>query len=220
LGLWELQYNGVWHSWFPVDPLPGLGGAIDLAFNNPIQGGLGFEETANVFDNSAAGFGIAHRLGAKAIFTFTDSTRVNTVTGELKFSPDYSNAVVFGGPLANPTTAFYETNGFTPLTLTLSGGNVIFKQGATTVFTVSLASLTTTSDYFLAESFSDGSHTVIVLYGINAPGTLASGVWFDAVLLPLLSTATSTAYIVHWSGTTPNVPLPPPTDTYTVVYHN
>ena len=96
-GLWELDYTGVWGSWFPVDPVPGLGGAVDQAFNNPIQGALGFEQTANAFDNSAAGYAIAHRLGAKAVFTFSDSTRVNQATGELNFSPDYSNAVVFAG---------------------------------------------------------------------------------------------------------------------------
>ena len=217
-GLWEKIYNGAWGSWFPVDPLPGLGGAVDLAINNPTQAGLGFEQTANAFDNSAAGYAIAHRLGAKAVFTFMDSTRVNQATGELNFSPDYSNAVVFAGPAANPTTNYYETSGLAVLHAQLSGGSINFYNGASLVYSGSLASLSSTNDYFVAESFLDGSHTVIILYGINAPGTLASGVWFDSILWPALSVTTSTAYIVHWSGTTPNVPLP--TDTYTVVYHN
>jgi len=51
---------------------------------------------------------------------------------------------------------------------------------------------------------------------LHPPGTLASGVYFDQVF-GSLSTLTSSAYIIHWQGTAPNVPLP--SDTYTIVYH-
>jgi hypothetical protein len=197
-------------------PALSLGGAIASIYSSVT--GLGFEETGNSFDNSGAGFAIAHRTLAKVVFVFTDSTRVSGSTHELLFAPDYGNAVVFGGPLANPTTAFYETGGVTPLTITLSGGNAVFKQGGTTVFTVSLASLSSTNDYFLMETFQDGGHTVVVMYGINAPGTLASGFYFDkefATFSP--GTFPASAYIVHWQGTTPNVPTS--SDTFTIVFH-
>jgi hypothetical protein len=192
-----------------------LGGAISSIYSSSLE--LGFEVTTNTFDNLGAGYMIGHRSPPKVTFVFTDSTRVNTGTHQLLFSPDYSNAVVVAGPLANPTTAFYEKNGFTPLTFSLSGGNAIFKQGATTVFSVPMASLSSTNDYFIMEAFNDGSHTVVVLYGINAPGTLASGVYFDSHVFPSLGGFTASAYIIHWQGTTPDVPFS--TDTYTTVYH-
>jgi hypothetical protein len=181
---------------------------------------LGFEETGNVFDNSGAGYLIGHRSAGKVVFVFTDSTRVQQSggnAGELLFTPNYSNALVVAGPLANPTTAFYESNGFTPLTFSLSGGNAIFKQGASTVFSVSMTSLTSTNDYFIMETFQDGGHTVIVLYGIGAPGTLASGVYFDSFVFTNPANYPAGAYIVHWQGTNLNVPLS--IDTYTIVYH-
>jgi hypothetical protein len=60
-------------------------------------------------------------------------------------------------------------------------------------------------------------HTVVVLYGINAPGTLASGVYFDNFVITNLANYPAGAYIVHWQGTQPNVPFS--TDTYKIVYH-
>ena len=125
--------------------------------------------------------------------------------------------MVVACPAANPTTAFYERNGFTPITAAVVGGNIVFTDTASsaTALSVPLSSLSSTNDYFLLETFNDGSHTVVLMYGINAPGTLASGVYFDKVF-GSLSTLTSSAYIIHWQGTTPNVPVP--TDTYTIVY--
>jgi hypothetical protein len=193
-----------------------LRSAISGAFSSSTT--LGFEETGNVFDNAGAGYAIGHSSRGKVVFVFTDSTRVNQATGELLFSPDYSNAVVLAGPLANPTTAYYETHGLAPLTFSSSGGNAIFMQGGSTVFSVSMASLSSTNDYFIMEAFQDGGHTVIVLYGIGAPGTLASGVYFDNFVFTDLANYSAGAYIVHWEGATPNVPLP--TDTYKIVYQN
>jgi len=195
--------------------LSGLGGAISGIYSSTST--LGFEETANVYDNSGAGYMIGPRSLTEVVFLFTDATEVNQATGELLFSPDYSNAVVVGGRAANPTTAFYENNGFAPLTAQLSGGNLLFFQGSSQVYMVSLASLSATNDYFVAEAFMDGTDTVVVLWGINAPGTLASGVYFHTQVFPNPSNFPASAYIIHWQGTTPNVPLP--TDTYTIVYH-
>jgi hypothetical protein len=127
--------------------------------------------------------------------------------------------MVVAGPLANPTRAFYESSGMAALYIQLSDGNALFFNGATQVFSMLLASLSSTNDYFVAESFMDGNHTVIVLYGIQAAGTLASGVFFDSNLWDNLELPLHlTAGIVHWQGTTPNVPLP--TDSYTPVYQN
>jgi hypothetical protein len=199
-----------------------LGSAVSTVYSS--SAGLGFEETSDVFDNSGAGYLMAHRAPPVPVFicAFTgtaispcDATRVNTATGELTFS-GYSNAVVVAGPLANPTTGFYESNGFTPLTFASSNGNAVFMQGAAAVLTVSFSSLSSTNDYFIMETFQDSGHTVVLMYGINAPGTLASGVYFDSVVWQKPSSFTATAYIVHWQGANPDVPLP--TDTYTIVY--
>jgi hypothetical protein len=202
---------------FTSDRAPlSVGGSVASIYSSAT--GLGFEETGNGLDNTGAGFMIGHRSESKVVFTFTDSTRVNQGTGQLRFT-DYGSATVVAGPLANPTTAFYETGGFTALTITLSGGNAVFKQGGTTVYTVSLASLNNgTNDYFVMETFQDGAHTVVVLYGINAAGTLASGVYFDTNFSNFNAASyPADAYIIHWVGTTPKVPLP--TDTYTIVFH-
>jgi hypothetical protein len=197
-------------------PTPSVGSAISNIYSS--SSGLGFEETANAFDNAGVGFIMGHRNPPKIVFVFTDSTRVNTGTGQLLFSPDYSNAVVVAGPLANPTTAYYETHGLAPLTFSSSGGNAIFMQGGSTAFLVSMASITSTNDYFIMEAFQDGGHTVVVLYGIQQQGTLASGVYFDSFVITNTAAYTASAYIIHWQGTNPNVPLP--TDTYTIVYHS
>jgi hypothetical protein len=203
--------------------------SVDAVYNSPFQGTLGFELTPNVFDNSG-GWALvdSKTFGQSEVFIcgFTgtaispcDATRVNTATGELTFS-DYSNAVVVAGPLANPTTAYYEANGIAPLRgqfdfTTHTATFFCCGAGGSLVYTVDMSSLTPTNDYFIMESFTDGGHIVVVLYGINAPGTLASGVHFKTVLSTLINYPDD-AYIIHWQGSTPNVPLP--TDTYTPVY--
>jgi len=179
---------------------------------------LGFEETLNIsFDDAAAGFMIGHRSLAKTVFLVSDSERVNLSTGQLLFAPDYWNCVIVGGAGANPTTAFYEDNGFTPLRAQVSGGSVLFYEDLAQVYTVPLASVNSTSDYFVLQAFQAGAHTVVISYGIGAAGTLAAGVYFDAFLFPSLGNFTAEAYIVHWEGSVPNVPLP--TDAYSIVYH-
>ena len=99
------------------------------------------------------------------------------------------------------------------------GRNVLFRQAGVTVFSVPLASLNSTNDYFIIEAFHpDGPQSIIVLYGVNAAGTLASGVYFDANFANITpANYPATTYVIHWQGTAPNTPLP--TDTYTIVYH-
>jgi hypothetical protein len=121
-----------------------------------------------------------------------------------------------GGRLANPTTAFYEDKGFAPIHAQLSGGTVLFFKGASKVYSVSLSSLSATDDYFVMETFQDNGHTIIALWGINAPGTMASGVYYDSQFTNLTTLTAGNAFIVHWQGATPNTPLP--TDTFTIVY--
>jgi hypothetical protein len=216
LGLWETDDSSDWTSWSGVNSAFGVAYSVDAVYNSPFQGTLGFEETSNVFDNSGAGYLIEQKtFGQSVVFTFADSTRVNQATGQLTFS-DYSNAVIVAGPLANPTTAYYEANGFTPLTFSFVGGLVSFKYLGSTVFgPMPITSLTPTDDYFVMESFTVGGHIVIILYGINAPGTLASGVHLKAVLSTLINYPNE-AFIINWQGSTPNVPFP--TDTYKIVY--
>jgi hypothetical protein len=98
----------------------------------------------------------------------------------------------------------------------ISGGNVLFIQGGKVVYTVSLASLSSTNDYSLIEAFQVNGHTVLAFYGLNAPGTLASGVYLDSFVYAHPSSFTVGAYIIHWQGTTSNSSLP--SDAYTFVY--
>jgi sugar lactone lactonase YvrE len=199
-----------------VPALVSVGSATNSAYTSP--GTLGFELTAYSSDNFAAGYSIGHRYSGKVVFIFSDATEVNAATGKLLLDAakvPYANAVVVGGRATNPTTAYYEDNGFAPLKTQVSGGDVLFFNGATRFYSVSLASLSSTNDYFVLETFQDSGHTVIVMYGIGAPGASAGGVYFD-MQFGIISSLTKASYIVHWVGTTPNVPLP--ADAYTIVY--
>jgi hypothetical protein len=85
-----------------------LGLAISAAHNSTST--LGFELTTNIYDNSGTGYIASHRSGSNVVFTFNDATRVNAGSHQLTFT-DYGNAVLVGGPLANPTEGFMRIMG-------------------------------------------------------------------------------------------------------------
>jgi len=60
---------------------------------------------------------ITHRSLTEVVFLFTDSTRTNQATGELKFAPDYSNGEISSSLIARtqPTHPLRDTkNGDKP----------------------------------------------------------------------------------------------------------
>jgi len=205
--------SGSGTAYFTV-PRTSLGAQINQLFTGYET--LGFEETTNIYDNSGAGFMIAHRAGLKVIFTFNDAARVNPTTHQLTFL-DYQNAVLVGGRNANPTTKFYEDQNLARLTAIVNpGGTVSILHNGGVVFNVPLSSITSTNDYFTMQVFNDGTHLVVVLWGIQQYGTLASGVYFDMQFSNLAS-LNQEFYIIHWQDTNGNS-IPDSGDAFTIVY--
>jgi len=202
-------------------PLSGVGLAINQVFTSSAT--LGFEETTNIADNSGAGYMIAHRAGPKVVFTFNDvsppTSRVNSATHQLTFS-DYANAVVVGGHAANPTTGFYENASLAHLTAVVNANgtiSIMHTPDGVSALNVPLSSITSSNDYFVLQSFQDGGHTVVVLWGIEQYGTLASGVYFD-MQYSNLNNLTQGSYVIHWTDSNSNG-IPDSSDTFTIAYY-
>jgi hypothetical protein len=193
-----------------------IGQVISDTYSAPAT--LGFEQTLNVFDNSGAGYMIGHRSGTKVEYTFADSTRVDAITHELTFS-DYTNAVVVAGPLANPTTAFYEKNGLAHLKFQFNGDgtwSIVHEPDGVVALHIVPSALNSGDDYFTMQAFRDNGHWVIELWGLGAPGTLASGVYLD-MQFTNLSNLSAGSYVIHWRDTNGNG-IPDSGDTFTVVF--
>jgi hypothetical protein len=131
--------------------------------------------------------------------------------GQLTFS-DYANAVVIGHNITNPTISFYEKSGYAPLTSTTSANGTISVLYHSNVIG-NLTGITNSSDYFTLQSFRDGSHIVIMIWGAGAQGAIAGSVYFLMHSDPL----NSTAYLVHWQDADGNG-VPDPADTFTVIF--
>jgi len=166
----------------PLSSLPrvgALGDTVTTVFTNSSYT-LGFMVTGNIFDDSAMGFIYSHRSPPKTIFLKTDTSRVLS-TGRPTWS-GYAHLITVGGRAANPTTKYYEDNGLAPLKAVVNtNGTLSIMHGSTVALNVPLASITSANDYFVMQVVSDGMHKCIILWGIDAKGTYASGIYFDGV---------------------------------------
>ena len=192
-----------------VEPAPKLGETIGTLFSS--NSSLGFMATGNIFDDSSLGFIYGHRNPPKVMFPKTDAARVNQTTKAPTWS-DYTHLVMVGGRAANPTLAYYEDSGKATLKFSTNATHYLIMKGTTVAYAIVPSSITSTNDYFVMEVIPDGTHTVISLWGIGAPGTYAAGVCFDLQYTNLAS-LTAGWYVVRWQGT--GTPLP--SDTFTVV---
>jgi len=172
---------------------PGLGSTVGSVFTAPSP--VGFMTTGNIYDDSGMGFIYAHRSPPKLLFPKTDSTRV-LATGQPTWL-DYANLVTVGGRLANPTTKYYEDNALAPLKWGGNSTHAIIVKGSDVKLSVPFSSLGSANDYFVMLIITDGTHKVVILWGITQCGTYASGVYFDGVF-PALSTLTDGWYIIRF----------------------
>nr|MDO8133682.1 glycosyl hydrolase [Candidatus Njordarchaeum guaymaensis] len=157
---------------------------------------VGFMLTGNIYDDAAMGWICAHRSSPKVLFPKTDATRV-LPTGQPTWS-DYAHLFAVGGRFANPTTKYYEDSGLAPLkAVANSNGTFFILRGSTLKLNVRLSSITASNDYFVVQVITDGVHKVVVLWGISAPGTYASGIYFDNRYLDIGS-LTCGWHIVRW----------------------
>jgi M6 family metalloprotease-like protein len=171
-----------------------VGQAVTTLFTNTSYT-LGFMVTGNIYDDSGTGYMCAHRSPPKILFPKTDTGKVLS-TGQLTWS-GYTHLVTVGGRGANPTTAYYEDNGLAPLWYFGTSTNAVIMRGSEIKLNVPISSLGPTNDYFVIQIVADGSHKVVILYGITQYGTYASGVYFDFVF-PSLSTLSQGWYIIRW----------------------
>lgn len=155
---------------------------------------LGFMLTGNIYDDSGMGFIYAHRSPPKLIFPKTDTSKVSP-TGQPTWS-GYTHLVTVGGRNANPTTRYYEDNGLALLRAVVNlNGTISIMRGSNATLNVALSSVTQSNDYFTLQVFAEGTHKVIVVWGITEYGTYASGIYFDGIFL---STLAQGWYIVRW----------------------
>jgi M6 family metalloprotease-like protein len=156
---------------------------------------VGFMMTGTLVDDSAMGFIYAHRGAPKVLFTKTDTSRVQS-SGQPTWS-GYAHLVTVGGPGANPTVKYYEDQGLAPLRYAGTSTQVIIMYGSEVKLDVPLSSINQGNDYFVMEVVADGSHKVIMLWGVGGWGTYASGVYFDGKFTDMAS-LTDGWYIFRW----------------------
>lgn len=190
----------------------GLGETISTVFSDTTVA-LGFMETGNIYDDSGIGFIYAHRSPPKILFTKTDTTRV-FATGQPTWL-GYTHLVAVGGRLANPTTKYYEDLGSAPLKFAGNGTHAVVMKGSEIELIVSWSSLNSANDYFVMEAITDGTHKVIILWGMTQWGTYASGIYFDGKFTDLASLGDGW-YIVRWQDLNANTVPDYPTE-FTVV---
>jgi len=176
-----------------VNP-PQFGGTVTTVFTNTSYT-LGFMMTGNIYDDSGIGFMYAHRAPPKVLFTKTDTSRVQA-SGQPTWL-DYTHLVTVGGRNANPTTKYYEDLGLAPITFEANATHYRFLKAGIVQYAVLKTSITATNDYFVLEVATDGTHKVIILWGVEQYATYASGVYFDGVWTDL-SSLTQAWYIVRW----------------------
>jgi len=198
---WLSELAKVTQSLFPpgtvmdttVKVEPGLGSTIGSILTTPSP--VGFMMTGNIYDDAGVGFIYGHRIQPKLLFPKTDATRI-WATGQPKWL-DYEHLVTVGGRNANPTTSYYEDNGLAPLRYAGNSTHAIIMKGSELKLNVPLSSINQGNDYFVMEALSDGTHKVVILWGIKQWGTYVSGVYFDGKY-PEMVSLTCGWYIVHW----------------------
>ena len=183
-----------------VEPAPRLGETIGTLFSS--NSSLGFMNTGNIYDDSGIGFIYGHRNPPKILFTKADGSRV-LPTGQPTWL-DYARLVTVGGCNANPTTKYYEDQGLAPLRYAGTATNAIIVNGTGAVkLNISLSSINQGNDCFVLEVITDGTHKVVIVWGIAQWGTYAAGVYFDGVFTNMAS-LTDGWYIVRWQDLNSN----------------
>jgi len=187
--------KGVYMESTTIGAVAGIGQVVSTVFSDTSVT-LGFMKTGNIYDDSGIGFMYAHRAPPKILFTKTDASRVNQATGQLTWL-DYTHLVTVGGRNANPTTKYYEDLGLAPITFEANATHYRFLKAGVVQYAVLKTSITATNDYLVMEVITDGTHKVIILWGIEQYATYASGIYFDGKWTDL-SSLTQGWYIVRW----------------------
>jgi len=183
-----------------VEPAPKLGETVGTLFLSTSS--LGFMNTGNIYDDSGIGFIYGHRNPPKVLFTKADGFRVLS-TGQPTWL-DYGHLVTVGGRAANPTIKYYEDQGLAPLRYAGTATNVTIVNGTGGVkLNIPLSSINQGNDYFAIEVISDGTHKVIIMWGIAQWGTYAAGVYFDGKY-PDMASLTYSWYIIRWQDLNSN----------------
>lgn len=164
---------------------------------NPAQAAY-YIGTGNIYDGAALGFVYGKSAHAQNIIGQWNSSLVNQTAGNPLFSGDI---VTFGGKFVNKVMNYYEQNGIAKVWFDQNSTSYMFKSVATgqILYTVTKSTYDpSVKDYFVVQTFKDGSRTVLAQWGISAQGTYASGLCFADLIWPHISDFGDSHYIYSW----------------------
>jgi len=129
------------------------------------------------------------------------------------------NTFITGGGYYGQVGVAYMEKSITPLYLTTDGTRAQIKpRSGTAIVDVAVSSLTSQFDYFYVQlSVEPKSGTLCFSSaGMGGPGTVAAGYYVSQVMIPSLSSYTSSWYVYQWQDTN-NDSVPNQGDTFTLV---
>jgi subtilisin family serine protease len=205
-----IQYNRHWGTQFSYNS-PSLRNeyAIRLSLNTSLrdiasvilgapQNTIHYIRTGNVFDDSSLGFVYGRSDAIQDIVSVSDPSYVDQATGEPAFT---GNLVAFGGRYADKVTKYYEDHGLAAIGYQENATHIVFRHTVTGRTICSIPKSTFDSnvkDYFVIQGLNQGSRKVLLLWGVSALGTYASGMCFADIITPHIADYGDLYYIYSW----------------------
>lgn len=207
-----LQYNNVWGTQFSYNT-SSLSNGLALRFYSTeisslqslvseIMGAQAenvyYVRTGNMYDDSALGFVYGKSSHTQNIISEWNPAYVNQTTGQPLFS---EGLVGFGGRSANIVTRYYEDESIAKVRGDQNSTHYMFRHTGTDTVIYAIAKSTynpSVEDYFVIQAFKDGSRNALVLWGMSAEGTYASGVCFADLVWPHIADFEESYYIYCW----------------------
>jgi len=207
-----IQYNPEWGTQYSYDT-PSLHDSLALRLssvqtlplqilvpaimNDPAQT-VYYVRTGNIYDDSALGFVYSKSAQAQNIIPQWNPTYINQTSGRPLFSGDI---VTFGGKYASIVTKYYEDQLLAKVWCDVNSTYYTFKRVDTNqpIYSVAISTYNpSTKDYFVIQTFMDGTRTVLSQWGISAQGTYASGPCFADLVWPHIADFGGSYYVYCW----------------------
>jgi len=154
--------------------------------------------TGNIYDDSALGFVYGKSAQSQNIISQNNPTFINQTSGSPLVSGDI---VIFGGRSASKVMQYYESHCLAWVWCDVNATYYTFKRidNGQTLYPVAISTYNpNVMDYFVIQTFKDGSRTVLSQWGISAQGTYASGLCFADLVWPHIGDFGDSFYIYSW----------------------
>jgi hypothetical protein len=155
----------------------------------------------NPYDNQALLGVWAKAASSQGIGPWTQGGWVDQATGRPLVS---GNLVLVAGPLANKVVSYYQSQGLSAGFRWANVNGVSYAQvihRGQVLAQMRESDIGSGKDIFVVQTIRDGDgRFVLMLWGIGAQGTLASGVWFVSNF-SALGSLTDSIYIYSWTDT-------------------